>query len=90
VASFVAAFATLGFATCADGLLETGVEKVALYVDAAGVPTHMARQLPSGAWTSKLGRLEDIEHDNPNRLAGPAPSYGKVALFLSRPILPAS
>jgi hypothetical protein len=26
-------------------------------------PTHAARQLPSGRWTSKLVLREDIEHD---------------------------
>src|SRR5437868_6352837 len=32
-ANFIAAFATLGFAPCPDGLYQAGFEKLALYVD---------------------------------------------------------
>lgn len=78
---FVAAFRTRGYEPCADGALEDGFEKVALYADAAGIPTHAARQLPSGRWTSKLGTEVDIEHTLPG-LEGPA--YGKVTVFLRR------
>jgi hypothetical protein len=28
-----------------------------------GEPTHAARQLPNGKWTSKLGRWQDIEYE---------------------------
>lgn len=28
-----------------------------------GIPSHAARQLPNGRWTSKCGQAEDIEHD---------------------------
>jgi hypothetical protein len=52
--AFVEAYGTLGYAVCADGILEEGFEKVALFTR-AGKPTHAARQLRSGAWTSKLG-----------------------------------
>jgi hypothetical protein len=53
--AFVAAFETRGYAECADSSLEDGYEKVALYaVREAGVdvPTHAARQLVDGRWTS--------------------------------------
>jgi hypothetical protein len=53
-----------------------------LFVDARGVPTHAARLLPSGLWTSKLGEWEDIEHD---LLALEGDVYGTVALLLKRP-----
>jgi hypothetical protein len=44
--------------------------------------THAARQLPSGAWTSKLGDWEDIEH---NALSGLESSfYGRVSIILKR------
>ncbi len=33
-------------------------------MDEAGTPQHFARQLPNGKWTSKLGDLNDIEHDD--------------------------
>lgn len=44
-------------------MLEVGVERVALFAGSDGFPTHAARQLPNGRWTSKIGFLEDIEHD---------------------------
>lgn len=63
--------------------MEQGYEKVALYVDHDGKPTHAARQLPTGRWTSKLGKIEDIEHE----LEGIAGSvYGSVAKILKRPM----
>jgi hypothetical protein len=80
--AFVAALATVGYAACADEQPERGFEKVALFAS-AGVPTHAARQLPGGRWTSKLGLREDIEHDL-HALSGEA--YGTVVLFLKRPI----
>jgi hypothetical protein len=57
----VAAYAALGYVPCADGNPEAGVDKVAIYVR-DGQPTHAARLLPSGLWTSKLGAQDDIEH----------------------------
>ncbi len=83
LANVTAAFATLGFAPCDTAELEPGFEKLALYADGRGEPTHVARQLPSGAWTSKLGAAEDIEHDSLADLEGPV--YGQVARVLRRP-----
>jgi hypothetical protein len=51
----VAAFRTVGYDLCADGVLELGFLKVAIYADGFDDPTHAARQLPDGRWTSKLG-----------------------------------
>jgi hypothetical protein len=78
--AFTDALATVGFTPCADGHLEPGWEKVALYANDEG-PTHAARQLTGGGWTSKLGPDEDIEHPL-DGLASPA--YGSVVLFLRR------
>jgi len=73
--------AFLGYEVCATSDLEKGCEKVALYVDHDGEPQHMARQLPSGRWTSKCGDLEDIEHE----LSGlEGDLYGKATMFLKR------
>ena len=55
LSAFTAAFSTIGYVVGGDEALEPGFEKVALFADAAGMPSHAARQLPSGAWTSKLG-----------------------------------
>ena len=44
-------------------LLEEGFIKVAIFADSSLRPTHVARQLSNGNWTSKLGQNIDIEHD---------------------------
>jgi len=80
--AFVRAFQVLGFEVCNDGSLEIGWEKVAIYTRDDGAPTHAARQLPDGTWTSKLGRLEDIKHVSLDHLSGEA--YGQPRAFLRR------
>jgi hypothetical protein len=82
LSAFAAAFSTIGYIIGVDESLEPGFEKVALFADAAGIPTHAARQLSSGAWTCKLGNAEDIEHEL-RALEGEI--YGVVALILRRP-----
>jgi len=77
------AYGTVGFEISPHGTLENGFEKIAVYLDSFGKPTHAARQLAKGEWTSKLGDFEDIEHS----LKGLEGSeYGKVAAFLKRKI----
>src|SRR5262245_6443084 len=83
--AFQDVFALLGYAPCGTELLEPGFEKVAVFALANGTPTHAARQLPHGAWTSKLGHAEDIEHEL-RALEGQI--YGTVTLFLKRPLPP--
>jgi hypothetical protein len=61
--------------------LETGFEKIALFANADGTPTHLARQITNGRWSSKLGTLQDIEHD---LLAVCGAEYGKVVEFHRR------
>lgn len=83
----LAAYRRLGYVDCAGPEPEPGVEKIAVYGTAGVIWTHAARQLPSGKWTSKLGELEDIEHESPEDVAGG--DYGAVAQYLKRPVLPA-
>jgi hypothetical protein len=81
LASFVAAFATLDYAPCEGDGLEAGVEKVVIYaID--GVPSHAARQLPDGWWTSKLGHSFDVAHTLDAIGNG---AYGEAVIFLGRP-----
>lgn len=81
LAAFVAAYATYGFEPTDGPELKAGVEKIAIYVDSDGVVSHVARQLPSGLWTSKLGPKEDIEHE----LGGlEGDRWGFVAAVLSK------
>ena len=81
--AFIKAFGSIGFTPCGNAVIEQGHEKVALYVDENGKPTHAARQLPNGRWTSKLGKIQDIEHEL-DGLTGAV--YGVVAQVLKRPI----
>jgi len=81
VDAFAFVFVLLGYTIGGDDTHEPGIEKVALFANAAGTPTHAARQLASGRWTSKLGEAEDIEHEL-RALEGEI--YGTVALVLKR------
>lgn len=85
LASFVAAYQTLGYELCADGTLSEGIQKIAIYgriENGMLMPTHASRQLSSGLWTSKMGKAEDISHASPDHLTGPL--YGSVACFMYR------
>jgi hypothetical protein len=84
--AFILAFGTLGYRECADGSLEANIEKVALYAELVSgvlVPTHAARQLQDGCWTSKIGAFEDVEHLTVNDVNCAA--YGTPVRYLSRP-----
>lgn len=81
LAAFLATFATLGYAQGATPEPISDLEKVALYA-AGDVPTHAARQLPSGWWTSKLGPSVDIEHATADAVGGGV--YGEVVSILAR------
>ena len=74
------AYETLGFVLCQGDHLEPGTEKLAVYARQT-LPTHVARQLSNGRWTSKLGPLEDIEHTL-DGLVGT--EYGSVVLIMKR------
>jgi hypothetical protein len=86
-ADLIRVFESVGYTHCPTPDPEPGFEKVAVYAR-GGVMSHAARQLPSGAWTSKLGDAEDIEHDSPEDVAGGA--YGSVHVYLRRPLPPVS
>jgi hypothetical protein len=81
LASFQAAFETLGYVVADDHACVEGVEKVAIFANADG-PTHASYQLPDSWWTSKLGEEYDIRHATLEDLHGR--SYGSVASILER------
>jgi hypothetical protein len=92
IRAFTLAFQTLGYKPCENGDFEAGFEKVAIYVsdkatpeNPLDAPTHMARQLPCGRWTSKLGGKEDIAHNGLKNVEGRI--YGRIARYLKRPVL---
>jgi hypothetical protein len=82
--TFIDLFNSIRYVICENSDLEYGYQKIAIYMQ-DGSPTHAARQLPDGKWTSKLGSSIDIEHDTLDCLHGPA--YGKSAVLMKRPIL---
>lgn len=80
--NYIRAFRKQGYRPCEDGSLEGGYEKVALFADARGRPSHAARQLTNGRWASKLGEWQDIEHDTEHDVSGV--SYGTVVVYMRR------
>ena len=85
IEAFIQAFQTIGYQVCQDDALEEGFQKIAIYTDSNKIPKHVARQLPSGKWTSKLGSNEDIEHENLQGLGG-QPGYGKVTCLMKKQV----
>jgi hypothetical protein len=81
--AYIKAFELSGYSTCENAEHEEGFEKIAIYVGSNGKPTHVSRQQSYGYWTSKLGKLEDIEHNTIDGLAGSV--YGSVSVFMKRP-----
>jgi len=81
VEAYVAAFAAVGYVECDGDQPEDGCEKIALYA-LNNKPTHAARQLNNGLWTSKLGQVEDVEHTLDGLVGN---KYGTVIKFLKRP-----
>jgi hypothetical protein len=61
--AFRAVFMLFGYTVCELEDFEEGWEKIAIFVDDSGTPTHAARQLEDGLWTSKCGSAEDIKHE---------------------------
>jgi hypothetical protein len=83
LAAWMAVFELHGYRLCETADLEPGAEKIAIYADQSGDAQHVARQLPSGAWTSKIGKLQDIEHTALDGLVGD--DFGTVAAIMTRP-----
>lgn len=91
VEAFIECFEWLGYEKCGlNEKFEKGFQKVAIYVDVIGIPSHVAKQFPgdAGWWRSKLSDKEDIKHT----LAGLAghfdgdiyANYGNVAIILRK------
>jgi len=79
--AFTQAFETRGYEVCVDPYPELGFQKIAIYLDKDGDPSHAARQLENGFWTSKVGDYEDIEHKRLETLK----DYGQAAIYMRRP-----
>ena len=81
--SLIAALETVGFTRCDNGELEPDIEKIAVFEGDDAEYAHVAKQLPNGRWSSKLGAWEDIEHRF-DALVGPAPAYGIFHCYMRR------
>jgi hypothetical protein len=81
---YVWLFEQHGYERCADGALEEGYEKVALYETEDGDRIHVARMAPSGRWSSKLGRSYDIEHATCESVE--SVWSGRLVEFMRRPV----
>ncbi len=77
--AFIAFFERLGFERFSGAEFDQSYEFVAIWTDDDG-PSHAARSLPDGSWTSKLGSSEDISHLALEALQG----YGVVGAVLRR------
>ena len=60
--AFIELFTRRGYIPCGSGELEPGYLKIAIY-EKDGAFHHVAKQLPDGTWSSKIGEAHDIKHD---------------------------
>lgn len=83
--AFILAYQTIGYEQCENIDPEVSFEKIAIFADSNGVPTHAARGLINqrGVWTSKLGKYYDISH-HVYGLNGQ--EYGSPIVFMKRRI----
>ena|SRR6218665_339462 len=81
IENFILLFKLIGHEVCDNGDFELEYLKIAIYADQFGKPTHAARQLNNGLWTSKLGRGVDITHTIFSMQDG---LYGNVAVFMRK------
>lgn len=81
--TIVKLFEDQGFQVTHNSALENDVEKLAIYVRDNEVQ-HVARQLPDGRWTSKIGKQEDISHTLDELVSDNPLGYGKAKIFLKR------
>lgn len=81
--AYIQLFNALDFIETDHAGYEANFEKIAIYVDDDASPTHVARQLEGGCWTSKIIDLEDIEHEDLDAIA--AGDLGNPACYMKRP-----
>lgn len=83
IENFVAAFEKIGYELCVGSHHEWRFQKIVIYADSQGIPTHAARLSLCGTWISKLGQNVDISHRSHDLLDGPL--YGTVVRVMKRP-----
>ena len=81
VEAFIQLFGLINYSVCENEDIEKGYEKIAIFTDSLNNPTHAARQLENGYWTSKLGQHIDVQHSIKSIEEG---DYGMVKIFMKR------
>jgi len=80
IGAYISLYEQLGFIECNNGSVEKQFEKIALFAT-GNQPTHAAKQLINGDWSSKLGINIDVSHTLSSMEGG---IYGTVVQFLKR------
>lgn len=80
IEAYINLYESLGYTRCDNGDLEDGFLKVAVFA-ITDIPTHAARQMDDGNWTSKLGKNIDVRHSIFSIVNG---VYGEVVQYLRR------
>lgn len=80
ISAFIQLFESLGYEVCDNASLEDGYTKIAIF-EKSEKPTHAARQLNNGLWTSKLGQYKDVSHTIESMNGG---DYGTASVFLKK------
>ena len=85
VQAYIALFESWGFVTCETPDLEDSFLKIAIYAK-DGFFHHVAKQLPSGAWSSKIGEAHDVRHEQLDALDDSAVFFDRAqaAVFMKR------
>jgi hypothetical protein len=84
IPAFVALFVGAGFEQCLDDIHEDGYIKIVLYAINHQEPTHAAREIPGGKWTSKFGDRVDARHDSVDDLNSRV--YGRAVAYFRRAV----
>lgn len=82
IQSFIELYSLVGYEVCGNSDYELGFEKIAIFALNDGTPTHAARQLENGKWTSKMGPWHDVEHSL-NSMNNSV-EYGSAVVFMAR------
>lgn len=85
--AWVEIFTRQGYELTSSRDVESGFEKIAIYLDLTDMlPGHIAKS-DGRVWKSKLGRIQDIEHATLELLEGDESwEYGIVERILRRPL----
>lgn len=79
--AFIKLYNLIGYELCSDGGFEQGKEKIVIYLNSIGEPTHAAKQIGENLWSSKLGPHNDVSH---SLFALEDGAYGNAKTFMKR------